>query len=661
MKPSFSCSKAAEELGVSTATVRNWLRSDEAGDGSLEALQRLAEKRLKCRANKRNLRGRRSLSKRIRDPFLRENAERVLDFFWEKMAGFPQTELLRDGILFCLARHFCGACGRKDAGIVRELAAWETELEERVRETAKEAQKETAKKTELCAWERLLAETDGFLRVHWQYTGDADRLGILFREMTQAGMLAERGAFDTPEHVARDAVERLAEMMKAEETPSKNGEKTWTFLDPACGTGTFLREIRRRFQVPLSALFGMDLDPTAVRIARLVLLWEVPDSTEMPYIVCRDGLSTELPEGMPTAFAAIAANPPWGAKKTRPSPEMRRSPERKTLGKYETFTQFLLRSWELLRPGGTAVFLLPEAFLNIRTHAPIRRFLLENAQIEEAVSIGKAFEGVFTPAVRLVFRKPALTGAVPQVSQETETLHFHAETQGFPQERFLQLPDCIISPTASSETFRIVEKMYAVPHETLAGHAEWGLGIVTGNNARWVAEEPKSDAWEPILCGPDIEPFRIREPQKWIHFRPECFQQTLPKERFRVPEKIVYRFITSRPAFALDTQQRLTLNSANFLVPSIPGLSTLAILAFLNSEAFRFLFVQQFFTHKVLRGDLERLPFPKISKKFSQNLEILAGDVFSGKEVCAKMEEQIFLTFNLTRTEIQFIRRSLKK
>ena len=651
MKHSFSLSEAAEELGVSAATVRNWLKSDEAGEGTIEELRRLAEKRLTHRANKRNLRGNRASGKKFLEPFWSMGGRRFLEFYWEKKETFPESDLLRGIFLFCLGHHLCVLRKRTDPRILQEMDAWKAAL-------TKEAESGGVH-----SWKSLAEETSEWLRANWKYAGEADVLGGLSLEMSRRGTLAEQGAFYTPEPAAREAVERLAD--------AGNWEGTPTFLDPACGSGVFLREIRRRFQLPLSAVFGMDLDPTAVRIARLNLLFDVPNSPESPCIVCWDGLLPDLPEGMPTSFTAIAANPPWGAKKAK-KPKKQNAQERSEFcgnaevlsecgvlgvrgvqGEREMFTRFLRRSWELLQPGGTAVFLLPEAFLNIRTHASIRRFLLENAQIEEAVSIGRAFEGVFTPAVRFVFRKPVFSHSSAKVSQSA--------ARRFPQERFLQIPDYIISPNASAETFRIVEKMYAVPHETLAGHASWGLGIVTGNNARWLSEEPKSEDWEPILCGPDVEPFRIREPKKWIHFRPECFQQTIPEERFRVPEKIVYRFITSRPAFALDTQQRLTLNSANFLVPSIPGLSIWAVLAFLNSEAFRFLFVQQFFTRKVLRGDLERLPFPKISKKFAQNLEILAGDVFSGKEVCAKMEEQIFSTFNLTRTEIQFIRRSLKK
>ncbi|MDO4629253.1 MAG: TaqI-like C-terminal specificity domain-containing protein [Planctomycetia bacterium] len=122
--------------------------------------------------------------------------------------------------------------------------------------------------------------------------------------------------------------------------------------------------------------------------------------------------------------------------------------------------------------------------------------------------------------------------------------------------------------------------------------------------------------------------------------------------------KIVYRFITSHPTFALDTEGRLTLNSANFLIPSIPDYSSRLVTLFLNSEAFQFLFREWFFTHKVLKSNLERLPFLKISKKVAENLEKVADGIFSGMPIYDKMEMLVYSTFHLTRAEIEYIKNS---
>jgi hypothetical protein len=65
------------------------------------------------------------------------------------------------------------------------------------------------------------------------------------------------------------------------------------------------------------------------------------------------------------------------------------------------------------------------------------------------------------------------------------------------------------------------------------GHAEWALGIVTGDNRRLLAREAEPEA-RPILRGRDIQPNRLRPPQRWL--RPGMLQQTAPERFYRPSE-----------------------------------------------------------------------------------------------------------------------------
>lgn len=647
--PPISVSAAALELNVSPATIRNWLKTGAAGDGSMASLRRLASERLTRRANKANSRGFHLPKERTSNPQIWECVRQILTIhetltsagtdsaaFADHFAVSPETAStstlspISEALLFLTIRHFISL--RSVSPLLHaETDAWQHALEFRfptlngLSETLSPSLSEAVRSS-------LSDLADG---------GSEDFPGILYQSLTRNGTKAVRGSFYSPAPLAAEA---LAELAQTTVQPA-------SFLDPCCGTGAFLREARREFHLPLNALFGCDLDPIAVRIARINLLLDAPDAQTPPGIFCQNGLAP-LPKFFPKTFDLIATNPPWGASR---QPAIH-SDSAAFHSREETFARFLRHAWELLTPGGQAAFLLPEAFANIRIHAGIRQFLLENARIRSLHPLGRAFSGVFTPVVRLHFEKNP-----PLPERDSRQL------------ACLRTPGFIIPPSAASQDAQLIAKMLSVPHETLQGNAVWGLGIVTGNNRKWLRKktdfpetqnDPESVTgtanWEPILCGPDVEPFRIRTPQTLIRFEPEHFQQALPEFRFRVPEKIVYRFITSRPTFALDGLQRLTLNSANFLIPAIPGLSTKAVLAFLNSEAFRFLFRKWFFTHKVLRGDLERLPFPKISQKIARNLEKLVDRIFSGEAVCGKMNTLIFSAFELTCEEITQIRRSFE-
>ena len=120
---------------------------------------------------------------------------------------------------------------------------------------------------------------------------------------------------------------------------------------------------------------------------------------------------------------------------------------------------------------------------------------------------------------------------------------------------------------------------------------------------------------------------------------------------YRAPEKLVYRFITDRLTFAYDDRQRLTLNSANVLIPHISGLSIKVVLGFLNSTLFQYLFMHKFSTHKVLRGDLETLPFPTSAIALNASIEALVDDLHERSSDNRELDDVIYTLFELSESE----------
>ncbi len=162
---------------------------------------------------------------------------------------------------------------------------------------------------------------------------------------------------------------------------------------------------------------------------------------------------------------------------------------------------------------------------------------------------------------------------------------------------------------------KVISHLYSYPHQTLKGKAQWGLGIVTGNNAKHLSITKKNND-KPIYKGIDIERGKIKKPQFYIFDDFSKLQQTANKKLYLADKKIVYRFINSNLIFALDNKQRYFLNSANLLILNRHTLFIeyeLAIteeqLVFLmNTKIMNWLFKRLFRTHKVLRSDLEKLP-----------------------------------------------------
>lgn len=137
----------------------------------------------------------------------------------------------------------------------------------------------------------------------------------------------------------------------------------------------------------------------------------------------------------------------------------------------------------------------------------------------------------------------------------------------------------------------------------------------------------------------------------------KTFQQVAKEEYYRAPEKLVYKFISNKLVFAYDDKQRLFLNSANILIPKIPGMNIKTVMALLNSDLFSFLYQKMFGEVKILKGNLLQLPFPEISTEQDSRISALVDSIISG---CADdvelLQSEIYSLFNLSNEQIKHIK-----
>ena len=468
-----------------------------------------------------------------------------------------------------------------------------------------------------------------------------DFLGLLYQCLLNEGDKSNRGSYFTATKIVEDALRGKISRDKI-------------FLDPCCGTGKYLTVAAKKLQLRPENIYGFDIDELSVKIARINLLLAFPDDDFVPKVQCLNSL-TELATGdilcatnhFSAAFDFVATNPPWGAYKN----DCLNDSLSYGVKSGESFSLFLAKSLTLLKPGGLLSFVLPESILRIKTHADIREIILQQARITTIAKLGRKFSGVFTAAIRLdMVKSPANSGW--QIAIEDDVLT-HVE-----QDRFRANENYVFDVEVNAEQEALLNKIYATAHDTLLNQAEWALGVVTGDNAQYVLPSKELGA-EAIFKGGDVHPFRLGEPRCFIKFTPDDFQQVAPEHFFRAEEKLVYKFISKSLIFAYDDQQNLTLNSANILIPKFPNISIKVALAYLNSSVFQYVFQHKFATHKVLRGDLEKLPFPKISGEIHEKITQLVELILSGSNSQHELDELIFTTFNLSNEEIVSIKNSV--
>lgn len=461
-----------------------------------------------------------------------------------------------------------------------------------------------------------------------------DLLGYIYQSLLTEGERNRTGQYYTYCDVAN---EMLTDVFV------KEGE---TFFDPCCGSGAFLMAAKtddpRR-------LFGTDINPVAVMLTITNLLVKYRQTAFIPHVFCIDFLDRSCfaidDQRFPTLFDYIYTNPPWGADKEGfyvSSYNMVKSKEKASM--------FIVQSLAKLKSGGTLHFLLPMSLLKIKMHQDIRRYLLRHSTLQNIYLYDGRFDGVFTGFFSL------------QVKADQTILPYSYAIHGVTGSTEVKLlPDALTTGKIAFESLNridqaIVEKMERKRHDSLS-HSQWALGIVTGNNKEKVKSK-RSEGMEPVYAGKEVDAFMLKDRHSFIRFSPESFQQCAKEELYRSKEKLIYRFIAKFPIVAYDNQQRLCLNSANILIPSVDGMSVKSVALLLNSSLYRYYYGLKFTDIKVLKGNLQQLPFPKLTTEQNQLLTALVDDILlngSNSHRLAAMDDIVYNLFNISNVERHYI------
>ena len=444
---------------------------------------------------------------------------------------------------------------------------------------------------------------------------ETDLLGLLYQCFLLEGEKNRKGSYYTPFEVARNMVKNL------------DFSKGQTFFDPCCGSGAFILALEG---VSPSQIFACDNDPIAVMIAKINLLLKFQDEEFEPQIYCCDYLSPKALKAPRIPKASyIISNPPWGAaifdEQNNPIPTK------------ESFSFFFEKAFQQLENEGIIRFLLPESILNVKTHRNFRKFLLENTDIQSITRYSGTFSGVQTKYI------------------DIQCCHSEPRRGEEPHKRFVKVYEDGSSRSVSKDAFYLtknlnfnllsnfdlekVQKILAKGKYTLKDSI-WALGVITGDNKNKVKTK-QGRGMEPIYTGKEIEAYTLKQPRKFIKYERSDFQQVAKDEIYRADEKLVYKFISKNLVFAYDNNKSLFLNSANILIPKIPGMSIKTVLAFLNSELFKFLYKSLFGEIKILKGNLMELPFPEITPETDRKLTKLVDEVLKGNQNAIKTIDNI--------------------
>lgn len=456
-----------------------------------------------------------------------------------------------------------------------------------------------------------------------------DILGFIYQSLVTEGEKNITGQYYT----ARSVVDYILN--------GKTLSDTETFLDPCCGSGAFLMGVSTNNP---SNLYGFDINPIAVMIASANLIIKYSDIEFTPHIYCIDYLGKDLffnnRADIPFKFDNIYTNPPWGSDK-----DGRYTANYPFIKSKERASMVIAESLSRLKEKGTLYFLLPTSLLKIKSHSDIRKYILSKTTIRQIDLYKDRFDGVFTDyfSIKVCPRKTRQQTYVVTSDSGSTTVTLSDSDYA--------------SATIATENFStidssIISKMESSCNDKLS-HSTWALGIVTGDNKNKVKKE-KAEGLEPVYVGKHVDPFKLKNESSYILFDPESFQQCAKEEYFRAPEKLIYRFIARYPIVAYDDKQCLCLNSANILIPELDGISIKSVAALLNSTLYHYYYTLRFSDIKVLKGNLQELPFPKLTKEQDEELCSLVTDIQStsfSTKYKQELDQKVYSIFGINPVE----------
>ncbi|MCX7428889.1 MAG: N-6 DNA methylase [Planctomycetia bacterium] len=167
-------------------------------------------------------------------------------------------------------------------------------------------------------------------------------------------------------------------------------------LEPCAGDGVFVDAV---LQAQPNVTFDLyELNPHA--IVDLNAKYGNDTRVEIHHADTLTDPDLSLKANFSTGYDRIIGNPPYGGWLEY---EQRDFLKRLFPGMYvrETYSLFLFRCVDLLQIGGKLVFILPDTFLNLHLHKPLRKRLLSKCHIEEVA----IFPSSFFPGVRYGYSK----------------------------------------------------------------------------------------------------------------------------------------------------------------------------------------------------------------------------------------------------------------
>ena len=481
-----------------------------------------------------------------------------------------------------------------------------------------------------------------------------EEIGAFYESILDKEVRKESGVYYTPPYIVDYVVEHTLGKLLENKTP-KETEKI-KIVDPACGAGIFLLGayqylldwhekhcgklmLKKRRKILTDNIFGVDVDPLAVKITKYCLSMKCSEDTDFTLdldgnVRCgnsligtdiylksefafsekeqfninafdwRNEFADIMKEG---GFDLVIGNPPY----VRPhniDPIFKQY----FWQRYKTFTAksdlyavFMEKVLDLLKDGGTFGYIVSSTYFGLESFMALRKILLQHTIKNLTVPKPNVFKDstVETSVIVALKQKPTAKNKI-QVDCFDST-HTYSVKQSSFHENHNYIFDISVG-----------FKLDASKFQTLSDVVNFYYGLKTADDEKFITRKQKNKYYKPLLTRSDFGRYETKYAGYYVWYRPELMKQNKqtarPGEPFRFEnDKIIVMDIAKKIVAQIDTQKFYVKDALIFHAKD-KNISLKFILGVINSKLLTYLYSRSFLGICVAKNAILQLPFPHL-------------------------------------------------
>lgn len=312
----------------------------------------------------------------------------------------------------------------------------------------------------------------------------------------------------------------------------------------------------------------------------------------------------------------------------------------KQSGKINLFAVFIMKGAMLNIKGGVLTYIVPNNILRTTTYDNVRKYILENTNIEQIVDLGSGiFDNVTASTIILqlsnIINKEHSIKSITHV-EDIEQHKF--EISNIPQNQFKNNTSYTFNIFGDNAINSVLNKI----ENNIIKLGEKCIFIspgIDGDKNKYVSSSQINEKYKPLLYGKNIKRYNINFDNNFILYDKKLLNRSRSEIIFKSNKIITQRISGGEKPIvaAIDNGEFYTFNSVNNIVLKDNSISLSTMVALLNSNTINWYYANKFsnnskLTVNISKTYLEMLPIPNISKYYGDKIDILVEEIMNRKK-----------------------------